>query len=134
MKTKLFSQILVALCLALACFNVSAQAYARVTIYTQSQQNVSGTLKLFNIEYESYDWTGQFYFNANEGQTVDGGYMYQKWVLLENFGFPYPVGELYYMEIYCGSKHGYSNTYDEDDWPQYLDSLESLDFRSQGGG
>jgi hypothetical protein len=110
-----------------------ANPYAKVTIYTDSQQNVDGYLKLFNCTYESYDWNMNFHFDPSEGQAVDGGYMYQKWVPLTGFGFPYPVGELYYLEETAYGRVVESSSYSPQQWPQYL-VLPAIDFRTQGGG
>jgi|GEM_PF-1751014 len=129
MKTILLSSILITWFLAVTNLHAVADpAYAKVTIYTNSRQNVVGYLKLFNIDYETYDWSMQFYFDDSEGQAVDGGYIYQKWVLLSGFSFPYPVGDAYYMEVSAYGRIRESNVYAPQNWPEYLE-LPSIDFR-----
>jgi hypothetical protein len=134
MKKILLSSILVICFVAVTSIHVSAQqpAFAKVTVYTDSRQNVGGYLYLNNLTYSISNWNMSFHFNPNEGQAVDGGYMYQKWVLLTGFGFFIPVGDLYEMEIDVNLVAKYSDTYAPDRWPQYL-QLPGIDFRSQGG-
>jgi hypothetical protein len=99
---RLFQTTLLIACFAvLAGMQAKAQsAYAKVTVYTNTRQDVVGMLYQHKLAptntYTS--WSLYFSFNANEGQTVDGGYMYQKWVLLVNYGFPYPAGTLYDLD------------------------------------
>jgi hypothetical protein len=136
MKRFFVTTILIAWFVAIAAINGNAQsAYARVTVYTNTQQDVAGMRYLHKLlpTPASYPWSLYFSFSANEGQTVDGGYMYQKWVLLENFGFPYPAGTLYDLDMTVSGRTVESDSYPPDKWPSYLNTLPGIDFRSQGG-
>jgi hypothetical protein len=128
--------------LLIACFvaitgmqSQAQSAYAKVTVYTNTRQDVVGMLyqhKLAPVNtYTS--WSQYFSFSANEGQTVDGGYMYQKWVLLAGYGFFIPVGTLYDLDASVSGVTVHSDSYAPDRWPEYLNTLPGIDFRSQGG-
>lgn len=132
MKTKLFSAVLIIMCLTLTSLDVLAQKYAKVTIYTNTQQDVSGTLRRRNIDNSSWDWSMNFSFYSYEGQTVDGGYMYQRWIQLENWSFPDPVGYNYYLQEVVYSEQRNTGTYSPQTWPTYV-YFTGIDFRDQGG-
>jgi hypothetical protein len=105
--------------------------YAKVTVYTNSQQAVNGTLALLETSPDPGTiWSMYFHFDANEGQTVDGGYMYQKWVLL---AYSIPNSSNYYKLV--ATAYGVSQESDPcqgSRWPVYL-TLPAIDLRSQGG-
>lgn len=137
MKRIFLTAILIACFVAIAGIHGNAQtnAYAKVTVYTNTRQDVVGMLYLHELlPAQSFPWSMYFSIDASEGQTVDGGYMYQKWLLLTNFNFPYPVGTLYDMdETVYGQTVESRSSYAPSNWPVYLNNLPGIDFRSQGG-
>lgn len=132
---RIISTTILIVCLSIAIIQGNAQNYARVTVYTNTQQDVVGMLYQHKLAPENTytTWSLYFSFTANEGQTVDEGYMYQKWVLLEGFGFFTPVGTLYDLDAIVSGRKVESHSYSPQDWPTYLSSLPGIDFRGQDG-
>ncbi|MDP1621379.1 MAG: hypothetical protein Q8M08_03480 [Bacteroidales bacterium] len=132
MKRIFFTTILIACFVAIAGMQGIAQtSYAKVTVYTNSQQYVYGTLQLDRLQptYANI-WSMPFSFQADEGQIVDGGYMYQRWILL---AYPIPqTGTLYELVETAYGQSVNSRSYAPLDWPLYV-ILPGNDFRSQGG-
>ena len=110
---------------------VAQNPYAKVTVYTNSQQAVNGTLALLETSPNPHTiWSMNFHFDANEGQTVDGGYMYQGWFLL---AYSIPNNSNYYKLV--ATAYGVSaesSSCEGSRWPVYL-TLPAIDLRSQGG-
>ena len=133
MKRIILTTILIACFVVIAGTQGFAQnPYAKVTVYTNLRQDVYGTLALFETSPDpGLVWSMNFYFDAEEGQTVDGGYMYQKWVLLS---YSIPNNSDYYQLV--AAAYGvsvYSPSYEGNKWPFYLTTLPAIDLRSQGG-
>lgn len=106
--------------------------YAKVTVYTNSLQAVNGTLALAETSPNPQPiWSMNFHFDIDEGQTIDGGYMYQKWFLLD---YSIPNNSNYYKLI--ATAYGVSTqspSYEGNRWPFYLTTLPAIDLRNQGG-
>jgi hypothetical protein len=133
MKRIFFTTILIACFVAIAGIHGNAQtSYAKVTVYTNTQQYVYGTLDLVRLLPTPVApiWSMSFSFQANEGQIVDGGYMYQKWILLA-YQIP-QTGTLYELVETAYGQSVNSHSYAPLDWPLYV-VLPGNDFRGQGG-
>jgi hypothetical protein len=131
MKRIISTTILIACFFAIASIHGNAQnPYAKVTVYTNSQQAVNGTLALLETSPDPHPiWSMYFHFDANEGQTVDGGYMYQKWVLL---AYSIPNNSDYYKLVATAyGETAESSPCAGDSWPVYL-TLSAINLRSQG--
>ena len=100
-------------------------------MYTNSAQIVNGTLALVETSPNPQPiWSMDFHFNLNEGQIIDGGYMYQRWFLL---AYSIPNTSNYYKLV--ATAYGVSqesSPCEGNRWPVYL-TLPAIDLRSQGG-
>jgi hypothetical protein len=132
MKRIFQTTLLIACVLVISGMQSFAQnPYAKVTVYTNSQQYVYGTLELRETSQNQLIWSMNFHFESNEGQTVDGGYMYQGWFLL---AYSIPNNSNYYKLVATAYGVSVSSpSYEGEKWPFYLTTLPAIDFRSQGG-
>ena len=131
MKRIILTTILIACFVVIAGTQCFAQnPYAKVTVYTNLRQDVYGTLALFETSPDpGLVWSMNFDFDAEDGQTVDGGYMYQKWVLL---AYSIPNNSDYYvLRVAAYGVSHLSASCQGSSWPIYL-TLHDIDLRSQG--
>jgi hypothetical protein len=131
MKRIFQTTLLIACFAATSIYGKAQTSYAKITVYTNSQQYVTGTLSLEQLQ-PSYApvWSMSFSFSAIEGQIVDGGYMYQKWILLAH-GIP-QTGTLYRLVETAYGQNVFSESYDPLHWPLYV-WLPGNDFRGHDG-
>ena len=126
--------LILGFCLTLiATIPANAQSYAKVTVYTNSRQYVDGVFRVYQVTGTNpgnLEWTGGFHFDPGDGGVTDGGYIYQKWVLLNGLAVS-PGGTSFNMETSCYGITHISATYLAGQWPQ-TQEVRYFDFRTQG--
>jgi hypothetical protein len=130
MKKILLSAILVAFFISITSFRVHAQTqyYVQVTIYYNSRQYVQVYLWQMNSSTrQPTGYTQDYLFNPSEGQAVDGGYIYQKWILLSNYWWPMGVSSCF-MRAFLNDQRVDSGNYTYNDWPYNL-AMTAIDKR-----